>query len=145
MYRPRRVASLAEAHRQLQNDRADLRRLATRSLQNSAWLASVAEELARLSRTIADLFALQSADGYLEEVEARAPQLHDQVTRLYEEQEAILDEVDRLQADCTAASRRESWPLRNRLLGLLDRIEAHEHRETALVQRAFTIDPGAMD
>ncbi len=88
---------------------------------------------------------LLDADGFLQEAEGLAPQLHERVLRLHDEQEDLLGELAEIDSRLVTARPAEVDGISEQLGRFLCRLREHEASKNQIVLEAFNVEPGAMD
>lgn len=109
-------------------------------LPHGRWLEIVDHELNEFANVLFRHFAHEEDGGYFAELLLECPSFESRVRSLAREHDVVTDDVEQiLNAVCSAAPR----PLiEARIVGLLNRIEAHEEAENEIVQEALLVDLG---
>ncbi|MCS6978176.1 MAG: hypothetical protein NZM31_14380 [Gemmatales bacterium] len=107
------------------------------------------QELGRLLQTFCDRltthYQLLDFDAELQEVEQRAPRLHEKLVNLQREARLIQREATALLRDFDPQKTRVPTALIDRIRTLLKWIEDHEARKNRVVLDAFYTEVGAVD
>lgn len=108
------------------------------------------ELLDELSEHLGMMFALKECDGYLRDVVESAPSLCRCADELKSDHQALFAELSHLIEQCDQDIEDRRWPQCWRMAEMTfenfrQRLEAHQLGEVDLVQKAFTIDIGAVD
>lgn len=107
------------------------------------------EELGRLLQSFCDRltthYQLLDLEADLQEVEQRAPQLHEKLVNLQREERLILREAAALLRDFNPQKVRVPTALIDRIRTLLKWIDDHEVRKNRVVLDAFYSEVGAVD
>jgi hypothetical protein len=136
---------LEQGYYRLQAAIAELQSLLVVRGNDSALPEDLRDPVQRLTEDLAAHFSRQEEDGYLEEVQARAPYLHDQRMRLYGEQRCVLEGLQKLRNGLVHTAPEGLEVLRQQLLNLLKKIDRLEEQKDALILKAFTMEPAALD
>jgi CBS domain-containing protein len=139
--RPAIPEQLRQAHSKLLSE---LRKLQKATRQASRITHDELVSHLRATRALVQQhFRLEEANGYLENVQNRQPQADHAIQRLWTEHRELLNSLDALIAEASAAAPRE--PLAAKIKAWVARVRAHESHENALVQDAFNLDISAED
>jgi hypothetical protein len=134
--------SLRRAHAVLEKDLCDLEEAARAPLPvgRTEWGGRLERTRARL----AEHFALEEEDGYMEGVLQRNPNREREVRHLQAEHLQLMEALDALRGK---AGTEGGFPdrLGAEVLAWVAGVRSHEHREDALVQEAFNRDVSAED
>jgi hemerythrin-like domain-containing protein len=98
-----------------------------------------------LQRHLEHLMALEEYDGYMDIVAGQSPHLARRVDSLRQEHDEFRQAVHRILPRLERvgpADRGEIDKIGAELLELIDRLDAHSHKETALLQDGFGRDGG---
>jgi hypothetical protein len=90
-------------------------------------------------------FELEEKDGYLEDVLEQYPNWHPQVRHLRQQHELLRHQLCEVRNRIAALSTGEPVgpEIQRQLADWMNTYEEHRHRETSLIQDAFTLETGA--
>ncbi len=140
-----RSLQLERGYQRMRRETADLHLLLACPSAHPTWLRRLRQEVQLFHEDLTERFSLLDADGFLQEAEAQAPQLHERIRQLHTEQEDLLGQLDRLVESLAGARVDDVAALCRQLGDFLNRLHLHETGKNQLVLEAFTVEPGAMD
>lgn len=113
-----------------------------------AWLKELTDRFHAFRAHLIKHMALEEAEGFMDTVVARQPNLSGEVEALRQTHVEITGELARVMdalRNAVGASAKQADTLREAVLAVVERVREHEASEAELVLRAFTEDIGAGD
>jgi hypothetical protein len=136
------TSALADAHRALLKDLADLERLAEPAVALEA--AGAGARLEALREHLGKHFRFEEQSGYMQAVLARAPHYERRVQRLREEHDELWNELAALIIQAGGLPARDE-EFRQAVRAWVEHVRDHEARENVLVEDTFNTEVAAGD
>ena len=109
------------------------------------WAAAMSKRLVDLSDGLGQHFREEESCGVFQDLARRYPRSSDRVEHLQDQHESLLGDLRELMSEVTEYSTgiaSDDPRLRRKLVDVLNRVDAHEHGETELIQRMLYNDIG---